>query len=217
MLLNKTAAPTLPNGDLQYKPEMLDKYSRILRLYFNQIDNVTQNLLGARGGKYLDFPYAAIQRTTNKTFTANTATEITFDQNDFLNGCENDGTNGIQVNQTGLYNYQFSAQFANTDSQAHNAWTWLRVNNVDVAGTGSKVSVPSKHGTSDGYLIFAANFYVQLNAGDYVKFFAAVSQAYAPTGGDGVYLEAYPALTTPFAVPSAPSVAATLTFVSAVL
>ena len=70
--------------------------------------------------------------------------------------------------------------------------------------------VPSKHGSSDGYLIAACNFYVQLAANDTAELWAAVDNT-------GVYMEAYAAQTAPpFAMPSIPSVVATLTFVSAV-
>lgn len=209
------AQPRLPVAPTAYDPVTTDQTNNILRLFFNQIVAAFAALFGKdqrgqyTGGKFLSFPYAAIQRTTNKTFTANTATEITFDQNDFLNGATNPGTNGITVNQPGIYNYQFSVQFANTDTQIHTAWIWLRVNNVDIAGTASKFDCPSKHGTSDGYLIAACNFYVSLNAGDYVSLWAAVDNA-------TLYMEAYPALTSPFAVPSVPSVVATLSFVSAI-
>lgn len=212
-----TIAPRLPAAPVEYDPRFIEQYSNILRLYFNGIDTTFGGLLGSPsnnsgllpGGSYLNFPYAAIQRTTDKTFTANTATQITFDTNDFLNACVNDGTDGIRVNVAGVYNYQFSAQFANTDTQIHAAWVWLRINGVDVPGTGSRFDVPSKHGSSDGYLIAACNFYVQLNAGDTIEKWAAVSNA-------GVYMEAYPAQTTPFAMPSIPSVVATLSFVSSV-
>lgn len=209
-------APFLPVAPSQYAQGERDKYSNVLRLYFNQLDSTFNGLLDGdgAGGKYLLFPHASIQRTTDKTFTANTATQITFNQNDYLNGCANDGTDGIVVSQPGIYNYQFSVQFANTDSQLHTAWVWLRKNGVDIPGTASKFDVPSKHGSSDGYLIAAANFYVDLQATDYVSMYAAVNQAYVPAVSDGVYMEAYPAQTTPFAHPSIPSVVATLSFVS---
>ena len=103
--------------------------------------------------------------------------------------------------------YQFSAQWANPDTQIHTTYIWLRVNGTDVAGTGSKFDVPSKHGTSDGYLIAAANFYVQLQAGDHVEMWAAADST-------SPYMEAYAAQTSPFAMPSIPSVVATLSFVS---
>ena len=102
---------------------------------------------------------------------------------------------------------QFSAQFANTAAATHTAWIWLRVNGVDVPGTGSKFDVPPKHGSSDGYLIAACNFYVELQANDTVEMWAAVENT-------SVYMEAYAAQTVPFAMPSVPSVVATLSFVS---
>lgn len=208
------ATPNLPLGTVEYERRYQDQYSNVLRLYFNQMKNALSLLFGTRGGKYLEFPYAAIQRTTDKTFTSNTATEITFDQNDFLSGCANDTTDGIAVEQGGIYNYQFSFQFANTDSQAHTAWAWLRINNVDVPATATKWDIPSKHGSSNGYMAAVCNFYVQLKSGDAVSLYAAVSQAYVPAVTDGVYIAADAAQTSPFAAPSIPAVVATLSFVS---
>lgn len=213
--LQTPAVPVLPIATTEYRQQFQDQYTNALRLYFNGLNSTVTGLLGDTkagtalhpGGGYLAFPYAAIQRTTDKTFTANTATQITFNQNDFLNDCSNDGTDGIHVNTAGIYNYQFSVQFANTSATIYNAYIWLRKNGVDLAGTGSKFDIPGKHGSSDGYLIAAANFYVQLQAGDYVEMWAATENA-------AVYMEAYAAQTSPFARPSIPSVVATLTFVS---
>lgn len=214
-LLQQVAPPALPGYPNGYDRLAFEQFSNVLRLYFNRLNTNVNNLTGETGGRYLQFPYAAIQRTTDKLFTANTATQITFNVSDFLNGCANDGTDGIAVTYSGLYNYQFSVQFANTSTQIHTAYIWLRVNGVDVAGTGSKYDVTNKHGGVDGYLIAVANFYVSLQAGDTVEMWAAVSQAYVPTVTDGIYMEAYAAQTSPFAMPSIPSVVATLTFVSA--
>lgn len=202
-------APQLPVAPGQYTQQERDKYSNILRLYFNQLDNMFEGLLDGNGagGKYLLFPYAAIQRTTDKTFTINTPTQITFDQNDYINGCENDGTDGIRVQQPGIYNYQFSVQLKNTDTQIHSAWIWLRVNGVDVLGTGSKFDVIAKHGGIDGFVIAACNFFVELQAGDTVEMWAAASDV-------AVTFDATPAQTTPFPMPAIPSVVATLSFVS---
>lgn len=208
--LLSVAPPRLPVAPQQYETRFQDQHSDVLRLYFNQISSNVNTLIGTRGGQYLNFPYAAIQRDTDKTFTANTATQITFNTNDFLNGCTNDGTDGIHVEQSGIYNYQFSIQFANTDSQIHTSWVWLRKNNVDITGTASKFDVPAKHGSSDGYLIAACNFYVQLQAGDTIEMWAAVNNT-------ALYMDANPAQVTPFPHPSIPSVVATLSFVSSIL
>ena len=210
-----TIAPRLPAATISYEQQYQDQFTNILRIYFNGIDTTFGGLLGNTntnqgthpGGVYLAFPYAAIQRTTDKTFTANTPTQITFDQNDFLNDCSNDGTDGIHVNVSGIYNYQFSVQLKNTDTQIHSAWIWLRVNGVDQTGTGSKFDVISSHGGTPGFVIAACNFYVSLNAGDYVEMWAAVDNV-------AVTFDATAAQTSPFAMPAIPSVVATLSFVS---
>ena len=206
-LLNLVAPPALPLARDDYDRPYQDQLNNILRLYFTQLSATLNSLVGDTGGRFLQTPYAAIQRTTDKTFTANTATQITFDQNDYLNGCANDGTDGIAVTYNGLYNYQFSVQLKNTDSQIHSAWIWLRVNNVDVPGTGSKFDVISSHGGTPGYIIAACNFYVDLVAGDTVEMWAAVNNV-------AVSFEAEAAQTSPFPMPAIPSVVATLSFVS---
>lgn len=202
------AAPNLPLAPTEWDRQYQDQFANVLRLYFNQLSGTLLQLGGNEGGYHLSFPHGAAQRTTNQTFTANTATLVTLDQNDFLLGVKNPGNDGLIVEKSGVYNYQFSVQFANTDTQIHAAYIWLRINGVDVPGTASRFDVPSKHGTSDGYLIAACNFYVQLSGGDYVSLYAAVDNA-------AVYFEAYPAQTSPFPMPSIPSVVATLSFVSA--
>ncbi len=211
----KVATPALPQATDQYDRPYQDQLNSVQRLFYNRLTQSYNSLISPPlpgvppGGSNLYFPYAAIQRTTDKTFTANTATEITFDENDFLSACTNDGTNGIGVEVSGIYNYQFSVQWRNTSAQIHDAWIWLRINSTDVAGTGSQFSIVSSHGGVDGHAIAAANFYVQLTAGDFVKMFAAVDNT-------AVSMEAYAAITSPFAMPSIPSVVATLSFVSAV-
>lgn len=212
-----TVAPRLPSTMVEWDPRFMEQYSNVLRLYFNGIDTTFGGLLGSPktgtttppGGSFLNFPYAAIQRTTDVSFTINTATQITFDTNDYLNYCANSGLDGIAVSSAGIYNYQFSVQLKNTDTQIHSAWIWLRINGVDVAGTGSKFDVTSSHGGTPGFVIAACNFYVQLNANDTVEMWAAVDNV-------AVTFDASPAQTSPFVMPSIPSVVATLSFVSSV-
>lgn len=210
-----TVAPRLPAATVEWDHRFMEQYSNILRLYFNGIDTTFGGLLGSPktgtttppGGSFLNFPYAAIQRTTDVSFTINTATQITFDTNDYLNYCANSGLDGIAVSSAGIYNYQFSVQLKNTDTQIHSAWIWLRINGVDLAGTGSKFDVISSHGGTPGFVIAACNFYVALNANDTVEMWAAVDNV-------AVTFDATAAQTSPFVMPSIPSVVATLTFVS---
>ena len=60
------------------------------------------------------------------------------------------------------------------------------------------------------HVIAALNYFSELQAGDYVELWAAADST-------SPYMEAYAAqVAPPFAMPSIPSVVATLTFVSAV-
>lgn len=208
-LLTKTVPPNLPIAQVDYTRLYQEQFNNVLRLYFNQLNGGVNSLIGDTGGRFLQFPYAAIQRTTDKTFTINTPTQITFNVNDYLNGCTNDGTDGISVEYAGIYNYQFSVQLRNSDTQIHSAWVWLRINNVDVTGTGSKFDVPNSHGGIDGHTIAACNFYAQLDVGDTIEMWAAVDNV-------AVTFDATAAVTSPFAMPAIPSVVATLSFVSEV-
>ena len=206
-LLTKVVPPNLPIAKDDFTRLDEEYFRNVLRLYFNQLSQLVNNMAGGTGGQYLQFPYAAIQRTTSKSFTANTATQITFDQNDYLNGCANSGLDGIVVSYEGIYNYQFSVQLRNSDTQIHSAWIWLRKNGTDVAGTGSKFDVTASHGGTDGFVIAACNFFVDLAAGDTIEMWAAVNDTH-------ITFDAAGASASPFAMPAIPSVVATLSFVS---
>lgn len=201
------AVPNLPLAPKDYDSRYQEQFNNVLRLYFNQNTNAIQALAGRQGGYHLSFPSAAVSRTTDKTFTANTATLITFDSSEFLQGFSNPGTDGLIADYPGIYNYQFSIQLQNTDTQAYDVDVWLRKNNVDLVGTGSRYDVPSKHGIENGHLIAVANFFVELDAGDSVSMYMAVAST-------TVSCKAFAAQTVPYARPSVPSVVATLTFVS---
>jgi hypothetical protein len=208
--LQTVAPPRLPAAPVEYSQRYGDDLTNVLRLYFNQLSNGLAAVLAPEGGKYINNVYAAVQNTTDITFTANTPKQIVFPTTDFINGAVNDGTDGIAVNQAGIYNYQFSVQLRNSDSQIHSAWIWLKVNGVDVPGTGSKFDVVSSHGGVDGFGIAAANFYVELQADDTVEMWAAASNT-------SITFDSSAASTSPFTMPAIPAVVATLTFVSSLL
>lgn len=206
--INVPAQLDLPSPGTSYSVSYFNQFNGMLRTFLFKLTGVLSILFGPRGGKYLNTPYGAVQRDTSLTFAvANTAYLVSCATEDYLNGMSLDPSDGIHVSQSGIYNYQFSIQMSNTDTSIHTAIVWLKKNGVDVTGTGSKFDVPNKHGSSDGYLLAACNFYVDLNDGDHVELWAAVTNT-------SVYFNAYNAQTTPFVCPSIPSVVATLSFVS---
>jgi len=202
-------APNLPVGPLQYEQRYQDQLLNDLRRYFNTLDNALGLLLGTGGGggKYVRFPYGAFQSGVDQTATANTATIMTFNVTDYSNDVSMVSSSKITVVNSGVYNLQWSGQFENTDTQLHDANVWIRVNGTDVVGSDSLISVPNKHGGVNGHTIAAWNYFVQLNAGDYVQLMWSTDDAQ-------VSLQYYAAGTSPTR-PTTASVIATLSFVSA--
>jgi len=113
----------------------------------------------------------------------------------------------ITVAQAGIYNLQWSGQFLNTAAAIHEVSVWLRLNGVDVAGSTGRVSINSKHGAFDGGALPAWNYFVQLQANEYVELWWS-------TPDTAAYLTSYVAGTSPTR-PTTASVIATLSFVSA--
>ena len=202
-------APNLPVGPLQYEQRYQNQLLADLRRYFNTLDNALGLLLGTGGGggKYVRFPYGAFQSGVDQTATVNTATAMTFNVTDYSNDVSVVSNSRITVVNSGVYNLQWSGQFENTDTQLHDANVWIRVNGTDVVGSDSLISVPNKHGGVNGHTIAAWNYFVQLNAGDYVELWWS-------TDDTKVSLQYYAAGTSPTR-PTTASVIATLSFVSA--
>lgn len=46
---NVPAVPRLPNGPLEFNSQFMDQYSNVLRLYFNQLNNVVRELVANQG------------------------------------------------------------------------------------------------------------------------------------------------------------------------
>jgi len=200
-------APNLPIGPKEYSQRYQDQLLNDLRRYFNTLDNALGLLLGTGGGKYVRFPYGAFQSDVDQTATINTATAMTFNVTDYSNDVSVVSNSRITVVNSGVYNLQWSGQFENADTQLHDASVWIRVNGADVVGSDSLISVPNKHGGVNGHTIAAWNYFVQLNAGDYVELWWS-------TDDTQVSLQYYAAGTSPTR-PTTASVIATLSFVSA--
>lgn len=121
-------------------------------------------------------PYGAFQDTTDQAAASTTtAYAITYNTTDFSKGISIVSNSQITFETGGIYNIQFSIQFANDDTQIQDVDVWFRKNGTDIAGSNSKFSVPNSHGGVDGHLISSMNFYVQVAANDYVQIMWATS------------------------------------------
>jgi hypothetical protein len=137
---------------------------------------------------------------------------MTLDTVDFASGVSIVGGNKLQVTNPGIYNLQWSGQFQNTDTQLHDVSVWLKKGNgvgaaSDIAGSTGFISVPNKHGGVDGHVVTGWNYFVSMQADDYI-------QLYWSTNNAAVTLHYYPTQVSPTR-PSTASLIATLSFVSA--
>ena len=203
------AVPNLPLGTQEYERRYQDQFTNVLRLYFNQLRNALGELFSGAGGKYIAFPYGAFSSGVDQTTTANTATLMTLDTTDFKNGVSIDSSK-ITVENAGIYNLQFSAQFQNTDNAIQDISIWLRQNGTNIPGSTGLVSIAARKSASAGdeaHEIIGWNYYVYMNANDYIQIYWSATLA-------SVTIQAYPTSVSPVR-PSTQSVVATLSFVSA--
>ena len=87
---NSLLPPKSPN--LLVSPDDYDKryqeqFNNALRIYFNQLDNTFQSILGTTpGGAFIRFPYGAFEDTTVQTAPANTVQVMRFNSTTYSNG-----------------------------------------------------------------------------------------------------------------------------------
>lgn len=199
--------PRLPTAPAEYSPEFIEQFSNVLRLYFNQLDNITGTLLGESGGRFVQFPYGAFSSNQDQTaVAANTATQMTLNTTDFSNDVSINSSE-ITVEYAGIYNLQFSTQFRNTDTAFQDVYIWLKQNGVDIPGSTGFVSVPNRHAGTDGHSIVGWNYFLEMNASDHIEIYYSVSSL-------DVTIQHLNASGSP-TKPSTQSVVATLSFVSA--
>ncbi len=176
-------------------------------------DDVTHDLVGYKdddGGEFYfqRVPhYAQLLATGDQTALANTATPMGFDVMDVGDGIVTRDNNKIVATRNAVYNIQFSAQFANPDSAEHNISVWLTKDGSPVADSNTELTIAKKHGSIEGHMVAAWNWFIRLDEGEYAQIMWSTPSAQ-------VYLESKAAQTTPVR-PATPSVIITVTEVVA--
>ena len=121
-----------------------------------------------------NFPAGSFYENTTQTATANTPTAMIISQTNFLNDISLSGTTGMQVNNAGYYNVQFSAQIYRTSGgTSQHVDIWLRVNGTDVANSNTRINVNN----NSVYFVAAWNWFVLLAASDVVEIMWATTAA----------------------------------------
>lgn len=207
--LKNPAAPSLPLAPDVWDARYQDQFANVLRLYFNGLQNITQNLLGPNGGRFMNTPHGGWSSDSDQVAVSTTAAyAVTFDVTDVADSVYLANSSRMTTTYAGIYNLQFSIQFANTDTQIHDVDVWAAVNGTNLSNSNSRFSVPNRHGGVDGHLIAALNLYLTMQANDYVEL-------YWHTDNTNVFIEQINEASSPTR-PATPSVIATMSFVSSI-
>lgn len=99
----------------------------------------------------------------------NTATPMECDTVDIANGVTMVSNSRITFSRAGIYNIQFSAQFKNVGTGEQNVSVWFAKGGTNLENSTTDITIPKKHGSGDGLLVAAWNYFVQVVAGEYVQ------------------------------------------------
>lgn len=206
--LDIPAIPSLGTSGPVYSQNVQNQNNGLLRLFFTKIVNSIQSVIGPSGGKFLNNPHGAFQDSTDQVAASTTvAYPITFNTTDFSNGVSIVSGSRITVADDGIWNLQFSLQFTNTTNASQDVDVWFRVNGTNVANSNSRYGLAPRKGAGDPFhVIMALNYFVSLNATNYIEIMWRTSDT-------GVSIEQYAAGTSPTR-PAIPSAIATMSFVS---
>lgn len=203
MLLRQIKNPALPFGGAEYTRQFQDQFSDILRLYFNQLTGVVNNVIGTNGGQYVDCPNGLFFNTADQTFLATgTAYPVDFNQSYLTNAVRLRGTSTseIEVLVSGVYNFQYTAQLLSTNSSPKTLYLWISRNGTDI-GFSTRAHTLAANGE---YAELNWSFNIDLAAGEYIELRASVTNT-------NIEIHADPA-TPPY--PGIPSSVLTVNFIA---
>ena len=203
--------PSIPS--LGFAPEGYERryFAEIhgaLNGYFRSLISTMGALFGVRGGKFLNNPHGAFHDSTDQVAASTTvATAVIFGTTDISNGVTLSNSSRLNVEDSGVFNIQFSIQLKNTTNDGHDVDIWFRKNGTNIDNSNSKYHIPARKSTGDpSHMIAALNLFVELNSGDYVEIMYKVDNV-------NVTLEHFAASSTPTR-PAVPSAIVTVSFVS---
>ena len=184
--------PNLPVAPTDYQVRYQDQLTNILRLFFSQIANRVNS--PTAHASYFD-------TTTQTNPVANQVNLFTYNsvvtQQAVTRGVP---TSRIFVAQTGIYNFQFSAQLDKTDGGSDAVYIWPRINGVNVPDSATKIVIDGPNSE----IVPAWNFVLVMEAGDYFEL--------AWQSPDTAVFAPYVAATGN--IPAIPSIILTVTWVS---
>ena len=149
--------PNLPVAPTEYQVRYQDQLTNVLRLFFTQLSNRINS--PTAHASYFD-------TTTQTNPVADAVNLFTYNsvvsQQAVTRGVP---TSKIFVAQTGVYNFQFSAQLDKTGGSASAGYIWPRINGVNLPDSATKIVIDGPNNE----IVAAWNFVLVLEANDYFE------------------------------------------------
>jgi hypothetical protein len=149
------------------------------------------------------FNYAQFSDTTTQSGSANTAYSMKFNTTDISHNISMVSGSRITVQNTGIYNLQFSAQLDNHSNTSEVVDIWLAVTGSNIPNSTTTVAINKAQAGNFGKLVAAWNYMIPLSASQYVEL-------KWNTHGGNIILLATGSASNPIR-PATPSVIATMT------
>ena len=151
------STPNLPVAPIQYEQRFQDQFSNVLRLFFRQVANRVNS--PTAHASYFD-------TTTQPNPVADAVNLFTYNsvvtQQAITRG---NPTSKVYVAQTGIYNFQFSAQLDKAGGSASAVYIWPRINGVNLPDSATKVVIDGPNSE----IVPAWNFVLVMQANDYFE------------------------------------------------
>jgi hypothetical protein len=222
------APPNLPLAPTGYEARYHDQFSNVLRLYFNQLKNLNDQLVSLAStfqngdyGQTIKFPQIGAYYYPEQYATGtNTPTIVKWSATTALEGFTLNTNNTATATYAGVYKITYSLELANDSNDAHDVIVWLRVNGntsaADVAHSTTIFTVPARKSAGvPSYICGYAEVVFELEAGDSVGLWWGTDQAATSGGTLGTWIYSRAQQTSPMAYPETPSAIGSITFVSA--
>jgi hypothetical protein len=210
MQLNLNVPPRLPSAPVQYEQRFHDQHSDVLRLYFNQLNNVVATVIGVNGAAYLQTPHAMLVSDQDQTSAGTTSANIlTYNQPVIQQGIEVRNSGEIWFEQSGQYLVTFTLQVSNRSNALQEFEVWAAYNGTNYPLSNTRFDIPArKSGSIWSHIVPAITgiFTVTDPATEYltIRWWASSTD---------VFLEHYPVNTSPTR-PAIPSVIMTVNCIS---
>lgn len=170
--LERVAPPVIPYAQPEYDAVTQVQTNSILRLFFNRLLSQIDALLSKEdGGKALYFPRALVYSTTTQTAAeVDTGYALELENTYIDNGVRIENDTQMHVSADGVYNFQVTMQFTQTNSSAAQVYTWISKNGVDVPYGGQATTLTGSNNQSIHW-----NFSIDLLADGYITMYWATS------------------------------------------